>query len=94
MKIIILLISGISLGNWLLFQKKFYFVIENNVLSMPLRVIKGISRELASKVNEVIPDKINNYFDFIAIFQSYYKIVTPKPQNVSQMNCEKNFCLV
>ena len=56
--------KGIKINKPSLLNKNLDFVIENNVLSMPLRVIKGISRELASKINEVIPDNLNNYFDF------------------------------
>ncbi len=56
--------KGIKINKPSLLNKNLDFVIENKVLSMPLRVIKGISRELASKINEVIPNNLNNYFDF------------------------------
>ena len=66
--------KGIKIIKPSLLNKNLDFVIKDKVLYMPLRVIKGISKELASKINETLKNRVTNYFDFFIKTKDFLKI--------------------
>ena len=72
--------KGIKLLKPSVNKSKDDYYIDNNSLIMPLWSIKGISKELASKILEVKSTKFEDYFDFICkckdiINDSIFKIL-------------------